>query len=448
MIYKLAELLDSIRYEDLPQATIHKTKVAIQNYVGGSLPGKGEALTLAEKDMWDSFGSTGPCSVLGMSGSYSVIAAAAINAAMGEIYLSEDMHNPTSSHPGMLVIPVAMAYGESVGASGKRVIEAIVAGYEAMGRIGAALLCPDFANNGLRPASTIAPFGGAVAAMKVLGASADQIAKAMTIAGNTAAGVMEFVNAGTADICMQNCFAAKSSVMAAELARRDILASPTILEGRFGLGWGLTDGVCDWDKMFAPRPGGGHVIDETVVKAFPGGGYVQCSALAITHFLENQPIDPENVENIEIGVTHASKVWPGVDNQGPFNGTISAMMSHQYMVAAAILKGRIDVDAVRDFADPVTAELTKKIRVVEDAEIDRAYPAKSGCRIRVFLKNGQVLEHFEDHVEYLDDNGVKERLASNAAGIYPESQIQQIIQLIENFDELGSVNIFTKLLRP
>lgn len=98
--------------------------------------------------MWDSFGSTGPCSVLGMSGSYSVIAAAAINAAMGEIYLSEDMHNPTSSHPGMLVIPVAMAYGESVGASGKRVIEAIVAGYEAMGRIGAALLGPDFANNG------------------------------------------------------------------------------------------------------------------------------------------------------------------------------------------------------------------------------------------------------------------------------------------------------------
>lgn len=38
MIYKLAELLYSIRYEDLPQATIHKTKVAIQNYVGGSLP--------------------------------------------------------------------------------------------------------------------------------------------------------------------------------------------------------------------------------------------------------------------------------------------------------------------------------------------------------------------------------------------------------------------------
>ena len=263
MIYKLAELLTSIRYESLPLKTIHKTKVAIQNYIGGSLPGRNEKLTLAEKNMWDNFGKEGKCSVLGMSGSYSVIAAAAINSAMGEIYLSEDMHNPTSSHPGMLVIPVALAYGESVDASGKQLIEAIVAGYEAMGRIGTALLGPDFANNGLRPASTIAPFGGAVAAMKILGAPTDQIAKAMTIAGNTAAGVMEFVNAGTADICMQNCFAAKSSVMAAELAQRDILAAPTILDGRFGLGWGLTNSPCDWNKVFEARQNGGYVIADS-----------------------------------------------------------------------------------------------------------------------------------------------------------------------------------------
>lgn len=447
MIYKLAALLDSIRYENLPQATIHKTKIAIRNYVGGSLPGRDAELTLAEKDMWDSFGSSGSCSVLGMSGSYSVIAAAAINAAMGEIYLSEDMHNQTSSHPGMLVIPVAMAYGESVKADGKRVIEAIVAGYEAMGRIGAALLGPDFADNGLRPASTIAPFGGAVAAMKVLGASADQLAKAMTIAGNTAAGVMEFVNAGTADICMQNCFAAKSSVMAAELARRDILASPTILEGRFGLGWGLTDGECDWDKLFTPRPGNGYVMDETVVKAFPGCGYIQCSALAITRFLEQHQVDAANIERIEAGVTHASKVWPGVDNKGPFRGTISAMMSHQFMIASAILKGKITVDTVRGFADPEIAALAQRIDVVEDAEIDKAYPAKSGCRIRIFLKDGSILEHLEDHVEYLDDAGVTERLTANAAGVYASTQIDEILRWTEAFDQLEDVNTFTELLK-
>ena len=81
MIYKLAELLTSIRYESLPLKTIHKTKVAIQNYIGGSLPGRNEKLTLAEKNMWDNFGKEGKCSVLGMSGSYSVIAAAAINSA-------------------------------------------------------------------------------------------------------------------------------------------------------------------------------------------------------------------------------------------------------------------------------------------------------------------------------------------------------------------------------
>lgn len=447
MIYKLAELLTSIRYESLPLKTIHKTKVAIQNYIGGSLPGRNEKLTLAEKNMWDNFGKEGKCSVLGMSGSYSVIAAAAINSAMGEIYLSEDMHNPTSSHPGMLVIPVALAYGESVDASGKQLIEAIVAGYEAMGRIGTALLGPDFANNGLRPASTIAPFGGAVAAMKILGAPTDQIAKAMTIAGNTAAGVMEFVNAGTADICMQNCFAAKSSVMAAELAQRDILAAPTILDGRFGLGWGLTNSPCDWNKVFEARQNGGYVIDETVVKAFPGCGYVQCSAQAISHFIKKHSINPSEVDHIDVGVTHASKIWPGVDNKGPFNGTISAMMSHQYMVASALLKGVINVDTVRDFKNPEITEMAQKINVVEDAEINMASPNKSGCRLRIYLKNAQILEHFEDHVEYLDDCGVENRLKYNAASVYSPETIHKILDQIESLDKLESINMLTTFLR-
>lgn len=445
MLTRLAALLDAIRYETLPAQTIRKTKVAVQNYIGGSLPGVKAPLTEAEYDFWRRQGcAQGSCVAMGRMGKTSVIAAAATNAAMGEIYLSEDMHNPTSSHPGMLVIPVAVAFGEETNADGKRVIEAIVAGYEAMGRIGAALLAPGFTRNGLRPASTLAPFGGAVAAAKVLGLGVDGIARALSIAGNTSAGVMEFVNAGTADICMQNAFAAKSSVMAAELAARGIQASPTILDGRFGLGLGLNNVQCDWEQMFADRPGTGYVMDECVVKGYPGCGYVQCSAQAAMKLVRENDVRPEDVKSVTVGVCHASKVWPGVDNPGPFKGTISAMMSHQFMTACAILRHRIDVDCVNDYADAGIAELTARISVVEDEEIQRAGGA--GARITVHLKDGGTVQSYVESVVYMSDEDVLSRMQNYAKPYFSAGRIDEICAATEKLEALSSIRQLSWLL--
>ena len=51
----------------------------------------------------------------------------------------DDVNNEASLHLGVVVFPAALALSEMLGASGKRLIEAAVVGYEVMIRLGRAL---------------------------------------------------------------------------------------------------------------------------------------------------------------------------------------------------------------------------------------------------------------------------------------------------------------------
>ena len=163
MLLELGKRLEAIQYDQLPEKTIEKAKTAILNFFGGCLAGADDALTMAEKAVWESQNCSGDCVILGHKGKTSPMAAASVNSLMGQIFLLEDCHENTISHPGVVVIPIVMALGQSLNASGKQIVEAIVVGYEYWSdREGA--YCSEFSDFWLTAASTMAPFGGAAAA--------------------------------------------------------------------------------------------------------------------------------------------------------------------------------------------------------------------------------------------------------------------------------------------
>jgi 2-methylcitrate dehydratase PrpD len=72
----------------------------------------------------------------------------------------DDGYRQGSVHPGCAVIPAALAIGCQTGASGKEVIEAMVAGYETV--IAIARTChPDLRQRGFHPTSACGVFGAA-----------------------------------------------------------------------------------------------------------------------------------------------------------------------------------------------------------------------------------------------------------------------------------------------
>ena len=445
MLFELSKILDAIKHDDLPELTVEKAKTTILNFFATGLAAANSPVTKAERAIWSSMRGSGDSVILGHSGRVAPIAAASVNALMGQTYLLEDCHEHTLSHPGVVSIPVALALGQSMNASGMNVIKAVVAGYEAMGRIGGVLIAPGFPVFGLRPASILAPFGGTAAAAMILNLDTEGVCAALSIAANTASGVMEFVNTGAGDICIQNSFAAKNSVMAALLASEGVAGSVTILDGRFGLGRAMNRSELDWSR--ALRDTRGHyMIDESFIKRYPGCGHVLATAQAAASIAAKCKIEPGEVESVTVGVCKGAVEFPGVDNRGPFSGAISAMMSHQFMVASVLVHGEVSARTVDMFDHPEVEDTARKVYVKVDEQVDKAFPEKTGARLSIRMKNGDVFNDFQEDLKPLDREEVIARLKTNAERIFPEGRINEIVEKTLNIGELSKIGELMRLL--
>lgn len=443
MLIKLAERLERISYDMLPQETIEKTKTAILNYVGGSLPGTGAPAALAEKQLWEAMPAPGPCTVLGRRGRYAPLAAASINAMMGQVFLQEDCHERSISHPGVIVIPTALALAQSLHLSGRELIAGVVCGYEGQGKIGRCLIRPGFPRNGLRPAACVGPFGSVSTAAKLLGLDKNGIRDAISIAGNTCSGVMECTISGSDDMCIQNCYSVKNGMMSAFEAKYGLHGAHTILEGKFGLGRALNNMDCDWSILGEDD---GFEIDDTFIKIYPGCGHVLPTAQAAVELVRTYCLKPEDVDHAVVGTKSAGKSFPGCDNRGPFEGRISAMMSHQFMVGAALCTGDVSISTVKNFADPAILEAAKRVEVVIDPEVDGLETC--GGRVTLFLRDGSVVSSFQEDTLPQSVGGVERRMRENGAAFYSDSRIEQILSQAHELEKLDDVAVFAKLLEP
>ena len=162
--------------------------------------------------------------VFGDSKTWTPAVAALLNGALGHSLDFDDTHADSSLHPSAPVVPAAFAVGEMVGASGRDVLTAIVAGYEVCCRLGNALDPTSHYARGFHPTATAGTYGAAAAAGKLFGLSKDQIISAFGVSGSQAAGSLQFLVNGAWNKRYQVGAAAMNGVIAATLARNDFSA--------------------------------------------------------------------------------------------------------------------------------------------------------------------------------------------------------------------------------
>ena len=92
----------------------------------------------------------------------------AINCAMTRLSEVDDIHLGAMVTPGAIVVPAALTIGAGVGADAGEVTAAVVAGYEAMIRFGAAIDGPTVLYRGIWPTYFAAPLGVAAVAARLL----------------------------------------------------------------------------------------------------------------------------------------------------------------------------------------------------------------------------------------------------------------------------------------
>ena len=153
----LAAYVADLKFADIPQEVLDRAKVLTLDFLGSAIRARRDAestpslLKMLEALALDGKGQS---TVFGDAKTWTPAVAALLNGALGHSLDFDDTHADSSLHPSAPVVPAAFAVGELVGASGRDVLTAIVAGYEVCCRLGNALDPTSHYARGFHPTAT------------------------------------------------------------------------------------------------------------------------------------------------------------------------------------------------------------------------------------------------------------------------------------------------------
>jgi len=300
-------------------------------------------------------------------------------AALTHITETDDLHRASVTHPGCVVVPSVLSLGEKLGSNNRQMLSAILQGFEAMCRIGAAVGPAHYRI--WHNTATCGPFGSAMAAAALLELDDAQTLDALGNAGTQASGFWQFMESGAMSKHLHAGRACESGMLAAELAALGFSGPARILEGRKG----FFAGMCD-------DPSPERIFDQadedwqlrlTSIKPWPCCRHthpiIDC-ALEIHDMLEG-----DGVEQIEIKTYQAA--LDVCDNPEP-ESEYQAKFSLYYTAAIALLDGAVGLQSFTPAARLRSADLRRATRVTVAEPFASSYPVAWGAEVSVVSTSG------------------------------------------------------------
>jgi 2-methylcitrate dehydratase PrpD len=294
----------------------------------------------------------------------------------------DDGYREGSTHPGAVVVPVALATAMEAEASIEDLLTAVVAGYEVMTTI-ARLAHPAMRRRGFHPTATSGVFGATVAAARLRKLNREQFANALGVAGSSAAGLFAFVSGGADVKRLHPGHSAREGVFAVLLAERGLQGPPAVLEGPDGFFQAFADAQAARAPVALP-PAGEWGVTRCYLKPYPCCRHLHPALDAILEIAATHPLRAEDVERIDIetygiAAAHAQIGW------GDF---ASSQLSFPFAVATMLRHGGVELEHFGDAAraDAATTALCPRVHVTASEAMDVRY--KTGRPARVTITVG------------------------------------------------------------
>jgi 2-methylcitrate dehydratase PrpD len=393
----LAAFVAGLKYEAIPPEVVERAKALTLDFLGSAVRARKEAestpsiLAMLKALSLD---GDGVATVCADRKGYTPAVAALLNGALGHSLDFDDTHADSSLHPSAPVVPAALAAGELVGASGRDVLTAIVAGYEVCCRLGNALDPTSHYAKGFHPTATAGTFGAAAAVAKLFKLSPDQIVSAFGVSGSQAAGSLQFLVNGSWNKRSQVGAAAMNGVIAGTLAREGFKGAIEAVEGKHGLLVGYSDDA----KPAAATAGLGKVWEtmKVGVKPYPSCRYTHAALDAMIAIKEELKLAPSQIESVEVGL-HRNGITLTADppeaKRRP-KSIVDGQFSMFFTGAVALDQGQFGWDDYARLKDPALAAIADRINVVRDERLEgRQHPFGANVKIR---SNGNVTERMVD----------------------------------------------------
>lgn len=325
----------------------------------------------------------GPCTRLGR-GFMGVEAWGAIlaNGTAGTMLELDEGNRFARGHPGIHVLPAALAEAERSDASGRELVTALVLGYDVAARLGAAApVRPGMHMHGVHGV-----VGAAAAVARLRRLEAADTARALGVAaGLTLATSWRTALEGAT---VRNAYAGvagASGWLAVDLAQAGFTGLDDMLVETFGRisGCGLDAGaaVAELGRRFE--------IGRNYFKLYACCRYNHAAIEALEALVAERPVEPAEIEGITVETHAGAATMSAVDPRG----SLGAKFSIPYALAVRLVLGDSGPAAFREpaLSDPRVRALARRVRVIEDPRLTARLPEERPARVELRLAGGETL---------------------------------------------------------
>jgi 2-methylcitrate dehydratase PrpD len=390
-----------LKFEDLPSAVVDRAKgVTLQALssalVAHEMPATRQALAIMREE---EAGGAGVATALCSGEKFTKAGAAFVNAEMIFAGGKWDTFRMLT-HPGIAIMPAALAAAEVTGCSGKTFLTAIAAAYEVMERMASEFI-PTVMSRGFHSGPVFGIFGAAVAAAKIYGLDANQINGAIAQCVNLASGNLEGIRSGGRSL--REGGAVRNALLAVALAKHGTPGGETTLEGEAGFYHSYTGnnlgqlrysftGINRTDlAKITEGLGKDWIFLETLYRIYSTAGYNIAHVDVTAKLCEEHDIMYADIDRIEAVVNWLETLYPSpafpvrVIEHPPQVG------STQYFSAyGAVTRGypllRGGQPAPGETDPPEVLDLMNRVTL-----IPMAHRTLFGPRVTIFTKDGRTL---------------------------------------------------------
>lgn len=384
---QLAAFAANLRYEDIPAPVLRRAEDLLLDCLASILAGASARAVQAIDRYAAAMGpADGPSEVLITRRRTTPLFAAMVNAAAAHVVEQDDVHNGSVFHPAAVVFPPALAVAQALGASGRDLLTAAVAGYEVGIRVGEFLGRSHYKI--FHTTGTAGTLAAAVTTGRLLGLTPEQMLHALGSAGTQAAGLWEFLRDAADSKQLHTAKAAADGITAAYLAQEGFTGARHILEGPQGMAAGMST---DADpSRLCDRLGQRWALAETSFKFHASCRHTHPAADALQQALRDNGLTEADVERVVAHVHQGAidvlgpVVNPQTVHQSKFSmGTVLALIARKGRAGLAEFDAGLD--------DPGVAAFRGKVEMVLDDEVDGAYPQRWIGKVTVHTRDGRTL---------------------------------------------------------
>jgi len=320
--------------------------------------------------------------VIGASARANAFDAALLNGTAGTWLELDEGNLFAKGHPGIQVVPAAVAHAQESGASGADLLGAVALGYEISARISRAANV----RLSIHPHGTYGVIGAAVAVGRLKRFVPEQMRELLNVAATMGMATSRQTLLDGATV--RNIFTGHSGFMGLTAARLIECGFTGEVDGVGNVYGKVLSDTFDRDKVVAGL-GEEWLIAQSYFKLHPVGRYAHSAIDALEDLLAGVPgkrLAADAIERIEVR-TYALAAMLAEKN---VTSSFGSRFSIPFALASIVHHGRSGLASFDDaaVATPSVQALARRVDLQEDRSHTARYPKETPCEMRVIMRDG------------------------------------------------------------